>query len=388
MKARKKSISLLIFIIMTISFAVVLLVVHGSLNSYVRGNAEATIENATMHHNDDDNPSLFQLMYISTSEDDKPHWKGRGYFNDEQEIIEWCRNHADQKDEIGKAMINGQTYYILQDAEMNFGRTSETGILCVNVTAAIWMIRMTEVLLLVVMGICIAIATLIGHRAGNAIEREQERQKKFFENASHELKTPLMSIKGFSEGLQKGILPDPYHACEVISSETERMTVLVDDILELSKADRGEDELRIETLSVSELVGDCLDILEAEIRRRNLVVHIEIDDAFINADIEKMKRAVTNILTNAVRYAESEIRITFCNQLLLIEDDGRFLSEEELKHVFDRFHTGEGGNTGIGMALAKEITEQHGFTLRAENTDHGVCFSILFTPRQRCPLQK
>ena len=105
-------------------------------------------------------------------------------------------------------------------------------------------------------------------------------------------------------------------------------------------------------------------------------MELHIEDRFIFVDISKMKRAVTNILANGIRYAKKELRISFSDNTLRIRDDGRPLSEDELQHMFERFHTGDGGNTGIGMALAKEITEQHGFLLSVENENDGVCFYL------------
>ena len=75
-------------------------------------------------------------------------------------------------------------------------------------------------------------------------------------------------------------------------------------------------------------------------------------------------------------YANEKIIIKYSEHTLEISNDGRQLSEKDLMYVFDRFHTGEGGNTGIGLTLAKEILEKHGFQISVKNTNNGVCFSI------------
>ena len=96
----------------------------------------------------------------------------------------------------------------------------------------------------------------------------------------------------------------------------------------------------------------------------------------MTADEEQMHRAVSNIISNAIRYAKNTISIRFEDEHLVIWDDGDMLSEEELEKIFERFYKGKDGNADIGLALAKEIILAHGFTLNAENKDGGVQFVI------------
>ena len=390
--AKQKKIGRLVFLVMAVSFALTLAAAHLFLHTYIRNKAEAAIRESAGHALDQnwdywledgtETDTLFEVVSFVASSgymDGEWDWEWE-YYSGETQVIDWCLEHPDTTGKIVQADIGGQIYYICQipfryNNEQNTP-TEDIRIYCVNVTSAVWMISLTEILLAVIMAVCTAAATWIGCRTDRAIEREQEKQKRFFENASHELKTPLMSIRGFAEGLRQGIVTDEAHALDVITEETDKMTGLVDDILALSRADRGLDELKKEEISVAELVGDCLDTLEAEIRKRDLQVELHIEDRFIFVDISKMKRAVTNILANGIRYAKKELRISFSDNTLRIRDDGRPLSEDELQHMFERFHTGDGGNTGIGMALAKEITEQHGFLLSVENENDGVCFYL------------
>jgi len=390
---QRRKIGRLVFLAMAVSFALTLAAAHLFLHAYIRNKAEAAIrESAGQAAGQDwdhwlesgtETDTLFEVVSFAASSgytDGEWDWEWE-YYSGETQVIDWCLEHPDTSGNIIQADIDGQIYYICQiPFRYSSGQnalTEDTRIFCVNVTSALWMISMTEILLAVIMAVCTAIATWIGCRTDRAIEREQEKQKRFFENASHELKTPLMSIRGFAEGLRQGVVTDEKHALDIIVEETGKMAGLVDDILALSKADRGLDALKKEEISVAELVGDCLDTLEAEIRKRDLRVELHIEDRFLFVDVSKMKRALTNILANGIRYAKKEIGISFSNNTLRIRDDGRPLSEDELQHMFERFHTGDGGNTGIGMALAKEITEQHGFLLSVENVKDGVCFVIV-----------
>ncbi len=389
---KQRKIGRLVLLVMAVSFALTLAAAHLFLHAYIRNKAEDAIRESAGHaaeqdwnywmEDDTETDTLFEVISFAASSgytDGEWDWEWE-YYSGETQVIDWCLEHPDTTGKIVQADIGGQIYYLCQipfrySSEQN-APAEDTRIFCVNVTSAVRMISMTEILLAAVMAVCTAAATWIGFRTDRAVGREQEKQKRFFENASHELKTPLMSIRGFAEGLRQGIVTDEAHALDIIAEETDKMAGLVDDILALSRADRGLDELKKEEISVDELVGDCLDTLEAEIRKRDLQVDLHIEDRFIFVDVSKMKRAVTNILANGIRYAKKEIRISFLNDTLRIRDDGRPLSEGELQHMFERFHTGEGGSTGIGMALAKEITEQHGFLLSVENAKDGVCFVI------------
>ena len=209
-----------------------------------------------------------------------------------------------------------------------------------------------------------------------AIREEEDKQKRFFENASHELKTPLMSIQGFSEGLEKGIIKDQQNAYKVIQKEVGKMSRMVDDILLLSKHDRESVQYNFEEISIKELIGDILDTFYMEIKNKNLNLVVDIDDKFINVDIDQMHRAISNVISNGLRYAHTTLQIVFKENVLYIWNDGAQLSAEDQSKMFDRFYMGQGGSTGIGLSLAKEIIEKHGFNIKAENYSNGVRFVI------------
>ena len=127
-----------------------------------------------------------------------------------------------------------------------------------------------------------------------------------------------------------------------------------------------------------EFLAECLTSMEASLYERHIHVSFDVAQIVLEADRAQFEKAVRNILTNAIRYAQSEIRLMCDGKKLIIWDDGTPISEESLKHLFERFYTGPNGNTGIGMSLTKEIVEQHGWKIKAENTASGVQFIILF----------
>ncbi len=154
------------------------------------------------------------------------------------------------------------------------------------------------------------------------------------------------------------------------------MSRMVDDILLLSKHDRESVQYNFEEISIKELIGDVLDTFYMEIKNRNINLLVDIDDKFINVDIDQMHRAISNVISNGLRYAHTTLQIVFKQNVLYIWNDGVQLSAEDQSKMFDRFYMGQGGSTGIGLSLAKEIIEKHGFNIKAENYSNGVRFVI------------
>ena len=233
-------------------------------------------------------------------------------------------------------------------------------------------------------GVLLAISSvmcLLGFRFGRDIEKETERQQTFFQNASHELKTPLMAIQGYAEGIQAGVM-DTDSAAEVILAESDRMTELVEELLDISKIDMGRQPLTLSETDIRELLYDGIRAVEPAAAASGITIAPDFPEEpiMVKCDDTQMRRAVTNILTNGVRYARSELRLTcraYRRQVTIqIQDDGDGIAEEDLPHIFDRFYMGRSGKTGIGLALTKEIIHLHKGTIRAYNGDAGAVFEI------------
>ena len=231
-------------------------------------------------------------------------------------------------------------------------------------------------------GVLLAISSvmcLLGFRFGRDIEKEAERQQTFFQNASHELKTPLMAIQGYAEGIQAGVM-DTGGAAEVILEESDRMTELVEELLDISKIDMGR-QLALSEMDVRELLYDSIRAVEpAAAGGIAIVPDFSEEPVMVSCDDTRLRRAVTNILSNGVRYARSQLRLT-CRAdkrqvTIRIQDDGDGIAEEDLPHIFDRFYMGRSGKSGIGLALTKEIVHLHRGTIRAYNGETGAVFEI------------
>ena len=231
-----------------------------------------------------------------------------------------------------------------------------------------------------------SVMCLLGFLFGRDIEKEAERQQTFFQNASHELKTPLMAIQGYAEGIQAGVM-DTGSAAEVILKESDRMTELVDELLDISKIDMGRQPLTLSEMDVRELLYDSIRAVEpAAAGGIAIVPDFPEEPVMVSCDDTRLRRAVTNILSNGVRYARSELRLT-CRAdrrqvTIRIQDNGNGIAEADLPHIFDRFYMGKSGKSGIGLALTREIIHMHKGTIRAYNGDTGAVFEITL-PRGR-----
>ena len=226
-----------------------------------------------------------------------------------------------------------------------------------------------------------SVMCLLGFRFGRDIEKEAERQQTFFQNASHELKTPLMAIQGYAEGIQAGVM-DAGGAAEVILEESDRMTELVEELLDISKIDMGRQQLALSEMDVRELLYDSIRAVEPAAAAGGIAIVPDFPEepVMVSCDDTRLRRAVTNILSNGVRYARSELRLTCRTEkrhaTIRIQDNGDGIAEADLPHIFDRFYMGKSGKSGIGLALTKEIIHLHKGTIRAYNGDGGAVFEI------------
>ncbi len=212
----------------------------------------------------------------------------------------------------------------------------------------------------------------------------QKLQKLIFQNASHELRTPLMSIQGYAEGISTNVLKNHQSAADIIITESKKMSELVDEMLFISRMD--EQQLTEEDMTVMELrqiIEDCREEICVIGEKKGVVVIESLDGGnyFIKGEEKQITKALSNVMSNGIRYAEEKLAITGTvadGQIVIsISDDGKGISENDLPHIFERFYKGEGGNFGIGLSITKDIIERHGGQIRAENNStKGAKFTI------------
>ena len=225
----------------------------------------------------------------------------------------------------------------------------------------------------IILGLIALISAMI---IGRRIDKNAIVQRKFFENTSHELKTPLASIKGYSEGLRKGVIVDGKKTSDIISKQIDKLSKLIDDIVSVAKLESGMTKLNKEQINSSDFIQDCIMPFEGAVRDKNLEVNLNLGEGSINIDTAQFEHAFNNIFTNALKYAQSKINISCDNKKISIWNDCKEISEDDVSHIFDRFYIGKNGNTGIGLALAKDIINFHGYKISAGKLGGGIDFVI------------
>ena len=220
----------------------------------------------------------------------------------------------------------------------------------------------------------------MNHMAGQ-IRRSQEIQKDFFQNVSHELRNPLMSISGYAQGIEHGIVKEPETAAHTILEESGRLTELVTSLLTLSRIESRDNAAAgsLQTVPLDEVLEDCLDRVSGLAIKKGIQVQIVPyqEEETVLGDGELICKVLENFLTNALRYAKSEVTIRVQVQLekkltaISVEDDGDGIPAKDLPHLFERCYKGKGGNFGIGLAIASSAAESMRGTVKGENRSEG-----------------
>jgi len=212
-------------------------------------------------------------------------------------------------------------------------------------------------------------------------------RKDLIANISHDLKTPLGLIRGYSEMLLDYYGDDKEKREKYLNTvikETERMSKLVDDVLQLSKLQSGMVEIKEEPIDLEKLIFETLDIFEIQILEKNIEVKLNNLKLKVIADREMIKRAIINIISNAIASMENGGILTITAEpqdkeiLIKVSDTGCGIPQKDLEHIFDRYYKGNKSGTGLGLAIVKEILTLHGSKYGIESQE-GVGTTFYFT---------
>jgi len=210
-------------------------------------------------------------------------------------------------------------------------------------------------------------------------------QKTFFQNVSHELRTPLMSIKSYAEGIKYGIM-DAQKASDTILEATNRLTGMVGEILYVSRIDNITTPNE-EDVDLRELIAERIRIHENPTQKIKINLNHDTEPVTIPCIKAYIERAIDNLISNALRYARTEIHIECYGigpkAVIRVMDDGPGFEPGALPHVFERFYRGKSGLTGIGLSIVKSIVEQHNGTASAENNKNDGAVLTITIPRNR-----
>lgn len=229
------------------------------------------------------------------------------------------------------------------------------------------------------------------------LRRLERVRRDFVANVSHELKTPLTTIRGFAETLLDGALADEQNAKRflgIIRDHAARLARLTDDLLKLSQIEAGRLELDVQAVEVRGLIDACLETTRLQVSQKQLLLQVECppDLPPLRGDANALHNVLQNLLDNAVQYTPPGGRITVRaashdrEVLIAVNDTGIGIPSSEQDRIFERFYrvdaarSREVGGTGLGLSIAKHLVEAHGGRITVESeVGRGSTFT-LFLP--------
>ena len=223
--------------------------------------------------------------------------------------------------------------------------------------------------------------------------RAQRSKDDFIANVTHEMNTPLTSIRGYSELLQNGVLDEneTKQAADILVKQSERLTKLIARIINYSELDN--DDLPLYDVDLSTSINDLLDTLAPSLQKKNVRLNKEIEEGLIvRSRQERVNEVLGNLLRNSIRYNKEDGSLFVAlkknakgKAKLTITDTGIGIAEENLERIFDRFftvdksHNGQGGGFGLGLAMVKKICKLSNWEIRVESKlGEGTTFTLDF----------
>ncbi|TEU14307.1 MAG: sensor histidine kinase [Anaerolineales bacterium] len=226
------------------------------------------------------------------------------------------------------------------------------------------------------------------------VKASRQAQRDFVANVSHELKTPLTSIQGFSQAILDGTARDSEaqrHAAQIINDEAERMARLVNELLDLAKLDAGQIVMAQEPVAMDQLLRGCVEKLTPQAVQGGLELKLDMGALpFLSGDNDRLAQVFTNLIDNALKHTSQGERVIVAAREVMgpptrkgekavsgievsVADTGSGIPPEDLSRIFERFYQVDksrrrkGKGAGLGLAIAKEIVQAHGGQIKAES---------------------
>jgi len=234
------------------------------------------------------------------------------------------------------------------------------------------------------------------------VKASRQAQRDFVANVSHELKTPLTSIQGFSQAILDGTADDErsrHRAMEIISNEANRMARLVDELLDLARMESGQIKMQQESVDLAEVLKACVEKFALQAKEGNKELILDAPALpLISGDKDRLAQVFTNLLANALKHTPPNGKVTIKAEKgtqkqkevvpiptveISVTDTGSGIPPEDLAHIFERFYqvdksrAGKDRGMGLGLTIAKQIVEAHRGTISVESVrDLGTRFTI------------
>lgn len=228
-----------------------------------------------------------------------------------------------------------------------------------------------------------------------SLEKVENNRRDFISNVSHELRSPITSIKGFIAGIIDGVIPkdkEGYYLDRVYS-EIKRLTRLINDLLDLSAIESGKLKFYIKEIDINELIRVCVINNERKIKEKGIILKVVLQgqNCYVKADEDKIIQVITNLLDNAIKYCGNNGNIKISTYIkgkkVLVEiyNDGPSITDNEIRHIWDRFYKSDKSrtnkvSTGLGLSIVRMILVQQGEEILVKNHKiKGVSFIFSLT---------
>lgn len=211
----------------------------------------------------------------------------------------------------------------------------------------------------------------------NELKRQENVKMEMIHNISHDLKTPITTIKTYSESIKDGIYPYETleKSVEVIIENADRLERKAHSLLVLNQLDALEDEpVELKPVDMKEIVNKVL--LELKVLRPDIEVVTQLENVTFMGDEELWRICLENLLDNAFRYAQSVIEVELKPQVITIYNDGEKMSEDRIEKLFRPYEKGTDGQFGLGLSIVDRMTKRMGYETRGYNHKNGVEFEI------------
>jgi signal transduction histidine kinase len=216
-----------------------------------------------------------------------------------------------------------------------------------------------------------------------------QMRKEFVANASHELKTPLSLIMGYGEALKLTDLDEKTKSeyLEIILDETNKMSNLVKELLNLSQIESGKKEFKYSKFSIKSMIEDTTKLFALVFKEKNIEVALDLTDQEVNSDYEQLQSVLSNFISNAINHIDYNRTIEISAKssdndsvIVSVINDGENIPESEISNIWDSFYkvdkarTRSYGGQGLGLSIVKTILETLGYDYGVKNLDKRVEF--------------
>ena len=225
------------------------------------------------------------------------------------------------------------------------------------------------------------------------LERAKDQERQFLLSVSHDLRTPMTSIRGYAEAIRDGAIDDPRRAADVILGESQRLERLIGDLLDLARIDSNRFELDLVRVNVADLVVATIAGFRPELEEADLSLDVRVDpatdgpDGEASLDPDRFAQVIANLITNAVSFAATTVTADISRDdtsiIVAIIDDGPGIRTDALGRIFERLYqadnqrTRRSGGSGLGLAIVSELVTAMSATVTARSdVGHGATFEI------------